>query len=151
MKYDIKGLGVYTMVIERIQFCFILVRHNHYFMQSSNLIYLLYIKKRSRGSSVGIAIGNELDGRGSIPSRGHIFFSAAQRPDLLWIRPDSYSMHIDGRRAKLTTHLHLVPRSRMVELYLHFLIRLHGVVLNWLSTVTTLPYLTYRSHLVFLW
>jgi hypothetical protein len=29
---------------------------------------------------------------------------------------------------KLTTHLHLVPRSRLVELYLNSPIRLHGVV-----------------------
>jgi hypothetical protein len=31
---------------------------------------------------------------------------------------------------KLTIHLHLVPRSRKVELYLHSTIRLHGVVLS---------------------
>jgi hypothetical protein len=31
---------------------------------------------------------------------------------------------------KLTTHLHLVPRSRKMELYLHSLIELHGIVLN---------------------
>jgi hypothetical protein len=31
---------------------------------------------------------------------------------------------------KLTTHLHLVPRSRMMELYRHSPTRLHGVVLN---------------------
>jgi hypothetical protein len=35
---------------------------------------------------------------------------------------------------KLTTHLHPLPRSRMVELYLHSSIRLHAVVLNYLST-----------------
>jgi hypothetical protein len=34
------------------------------------------------------------------------------------------------RGVKLTTNLHLVPRSRMVELYLHSPIRLLGVVLN---------------------
>jgi hypothetical protein len=34
---------------------------------------------------------------------------------------------------KLTTHLQLVPRSRMVDLFLHSLIRLHDVVLNKLS------------------
>jgi hypothetical protein len=33
---------------------------------------------------------------------------------------------------KLTTHLHLVPRSRMVELYLHSKICLHGVVPNYI-------------------
>jgi hypothetical protein len=31
---------------------------------------------------------------------------------------------------KLTTHLHLVMRSRIVQLHLHSLICLHGVVLN---------------------
>jgi hypothetical protein len=41
---------------------------------------------------------------------------------------------------KLTTHLHLVPRSRMVELYMHSPIRLHGAVLNQWSTGTTLPF-----------
>jgi hypothetical protein len=45
-----------------------------------------------------------------------------------------------GRDMKLTTQVHLVPRSRIVELYLHSLIRLHGVVLNKLSTRTTLPF-----------
>jgi hypothetical protein len=36
-----------------------------------------------------------------------------------------------GRDVKLTTSLHLVPRSRMVELYLHSPMCLHGVVLNY--------------------
>jgi hypothetical protein len=30
----------------------------------------------------------------------------------------------------MDTHLHLVPRLRTVELYLHCFISLHGVVLN---------------------
>jgi hypothetical protein len=34
------------------------------------------------------------------------------------------------RGVKLTTRLHLVPRSTMVELYFHSLIRLHGTVIN---------------------
>jgi hypothetical protein len=34
------------------------------------------------------------------------------------------------RGMKLTTHLHLVPRSRIAELYLHCPIRLHGLMLN---------------------
>jgi hypothetical protein len=33
---------------------------------------------------------------------------------------------------KLSTHLQLVPRSRMVELYLHSPIRFHGIVLNYI-------------------
>jgi hypothetical protein len=35
-----------------------------------------------------------------------------------------------GRSVKLTAQLHPVPRLRMVELYLRFPIRPHGVVLN---------------------
>jgi hypothetical protein len=48
---------------------------------------------------------------------------------------------VSGRGVKLTTHLHIVLKSRMVELNLHFPIRLHGVVLNYLSTGTTLPFI----------
>jgi hypothetical protein len=42
------------------------------------------------------------------------------------ILPWGYS----GQGVKRSTHLHLVPRSRMVELHLHSPIRFHGVVLN---------------------
>jgi hypothetical protein len=40
---------------------------------------------------------------------------------------------------KLTTYLHLVPISRVVELYLHSTVRLHDVMLDELNTGTTLP------------
>jgi hypothetical protein len=43
---------------------------------------------------------------------------------------------LPGRESN--THLHLVPASKTVELYLHSHMRLHGVVLNWLRTGTTL-------------
>jgi hypothetical protein len=43
---------------------------------------------------------------------------------------------------KLASHLNLVPRLRMLELYLHSLIRLHGVALNGLSIGTDLSYLS---------
>jgi hypothetical protein len=43
---------------------------------------------------------------------------------------------------KLTTHLHLVPRSRMMELHLHSPIRLHGILLNYLIRRMTLPFTT---------
>jgi hypothetical protein len=61
------------------------------------------------------------------------FFSSPQRPYRLCDPPSLLS---SGHRGlfplglKLTTHLHLVPRSRMVELYLHSLICFHGIVLN---------------------
>jgi hypothetical protein len=44
-----------------------------------------------------------------------------------------------GRGVTLTTHLHLVPRSRMVELYLYSAIFLYGVVLNGVNTEAILP------------
>jgi hypothetical protein len=37
---------------------------------------------------------------------------------------------------KLTTHLHPLPRSRMMELYLHSPLCLHGVVLNYVINYT---------------
>jgi hypothetical protein len=61
-----------------------------------------------------------LDSWGSIPGRGKRFFSSPQHPA-------SYPMGTRGSLLrkkcgcgmKLTTHLHLMLRSRMVELYLH--------------------------------
>jgi hypothetical protein len=43
-----------------------------------------------------------------------------------------------GRGMNLTTHFRIVPRSRMVEIYLHSPIRPHGVVLDQLSIGATL-------------
>jgi hypothetical protein len=40
---------------------------------------------------------------------------------------------------KVTTHLYVVPRSTMEQLYLHFHIHLPAMILNQLSTGTTLP------------
>jgi hypothetical protein len=48
---------------------------------------------------------------------------------------------------KLTTHLHLVPRSRKVKLNLHSPICLHGIVLNEISTGTTLPFMEWESFM----
>jgi hypothetical protein len=89
---------------------------------------------------------NGLDDPGSIPGRGKRFFSIPQRPDQIW-GPSSllfnghggYFSGVKRRGVKLTIHLHLMPRSRMVKLHLHYPIRLHGVVLNSLSTGTTSP------------
>jgi hypothetical protein len=53
------------------------------------------------------------DWRDSIPSRSKRFFSFPQDPD----------------HAYDPIHLYLVPRSRMVELYLHSPVLLHGVAL----------------------
>jgi hypothetical protein len=69
--------------------------------------------------------------------RQKVFFTT-QRPDRLWSLPSLihngyrglFPRDYSGRGVKMTTHLHLVQRSRMVELYLHFFIRLRGIVLN---------------------
>jgi hypothetical protein len=75
--------------------------------------------------------GYGLDGRGSILSRAKIFLSSVTsrsalgptQPPIQWVMGALYP------GVKLTTHLHLEPRSIM-ELHLHFPIRLLGVVLN---------------------
>jgi hypothetical protein len=82
-------------------------------------------------SKSGAGIAGRLRSRGSIPGSGKRFFSL-QRPDRL--------------RMKLTTHLHLVPRIRMVELYLHSPIYLHGVVLNYLSQEINVPFALPHSN-----
>jgi hypothetical protein len=84
-----------------------------------------------RDSSVSIATGYGLDGRVSIPSRSKIFlFSTESRPALgtthsliQWV-PGALPQVVKktGRGVKLTAHLHLVPRSRMVELYLPYVL-----------------------------
>jgi hypothetical protein len=90
-----------------------------------------------RDSSVGITIDYGLNGRGSIPDTGKIFvFSATSRPDLMLSQPvvertaeaDFPGVKRQEREADHSSQL--VPWSRMVEAYLHCIIRLHGVVLN---------------------
>jgi hypothetical protein len=85
---------------------------------------------------VFVVAGYWLDGRGSIPGTAKSFVSTAQCPDRLWGPPISYAMRTGGSSQGLkwpvreAYHLHLVPRSRLVELYLHSLMCLHDVVLN---------------------
>jgi hypothetical protein len=65
-------------------------------------------------------------------------FSKASRPTLEELTPSSYTTGTEGSVTQgkaagginLTTQLHLRTRIRMVELYLHCPIRLHGMVLN---------------------
>jgi hypothetical protein len=87
--------------------------------------------------------GYRLDGRGSNLGRSKIFLYSICRPTqppIQWVTgffPPVYS----GRGVKLTTDLHLVPRSRIVGLYLHSPMYIHDLVLNYLSTGTTSPFL----------
>jgi hypothetical protein len=99
------------------------------------------------GSSVGIAMGCGLGGPGSIPCRRKRFFSTPKCPDRL-LGPYSllsneyrgpFPRAYSGRSIKLTTHLHPVPRWRIVERYLHFPY----------IFMTMLNYLCTRIHLLF--
>jgi hypothetical protein len=83
------------------------------------LILLTYIfTVEGRDCSVGTETSFGLDGWGSIPCRVKIFlFSTASRPTM---GPTQPSIQVvpgqSGRGINLTIYLHLVPRSRMVEL-----------------------------------
>jgi hypothetical protein len=80
-----------------------------------------------------MATGYVLDGQDLIPGRGKMFlFSIASRlalgptqPLIQWIRGAGR----DSQDMKLTTYLHLVPRSRVVELYLHSPVCVHVMML----------------------
>jgi hypothetical protein len=82
---------------------------------------------RSRDSSVGIAAGYGLQSPGSIRGREKLLLSPL-RPDRFWSPPRLLANGQrgrfpregeSGRGVKLTTDMHLVPRSRMMELHLH--------------------------------
>jgi hypothetical protein len=66
----------------------------------------------------------------SIDNRCLLIRSCVRHVDTTCFRKQTSSGKKSGRRLKLTTHLHLVPRPRMVELYLHSNICLHGIVFN---------------------
>jgi hypothetical protein len=112
---------------------------------------------KSRNISVGIATDYGLDNRMigfRIPAGGWKFFSATPRPDRLWcprsLLYNGYKRLFHwgqrGRGVKLTTHLHLVPRSKNAWRYTSTPpIRLHYVVLSY-KNHRTLPsplHLTY--------
>jgi hypothetical protein len=78
-----------------------------------------------------------LNGRGSIPGKATTFFFAPQRLRWLWGTLSFYNGYRglspwrqSGRDMKLATHLRLVPRSRMVELYFHSPIHPRGMLIN---------------------
>jgi hypothetical protein len=84
----------------------------------------------------GIAMGYELDYRGSIPGRRQqsVLFSRRSRPALGPTQPPIHSARgffpggKSNRGMKLTTYLPLLAESIMIKL--HFPMRLHSVVLN---------------------
>jgi hypothetical protein len=84
-------------------------------------------------------MGYWLYDHGSILCKGKILFSSPQRSDRFWSPPSLLSngyrglspRGLSGRDVKLTIHLHLIPRSKIVELYLHSPKYLYGIVLNY--------------------
>jgi hypothetical protein len=101
-------------------------------------VYIGEFNFESWNSSADIATGYGLDGWGSIFGRVKRFFCSPKRSvpsealsaPIQWITgalPRGYS----GQGVKLITYLHLVSRSRMMELYLHSPISLHAVALNY--------------------
>jgi hypothetical protein len=50
-------------------------------------LFLVTFMDTSRNSSVGITTSCSIDGRGTVPGRGRIFFSSSQCPDRLWGPP----------------------------------------------------------------
>jgi hypothetical protein len=51
------------------------------------------------------------------------------RPHIQWV-PRAVYEGLKWQGCEADTHLHLLPKLRMMELYLHSLISLHSVVLN---------------------
>jgi hypothetical protein len=88
---------------------------------------------RSLDSLIRIATGYGLDDKISNHKKAK-FFSSPDRicgpPSLLSNRYRGIFIGVKLPVAKLTIHFHLMARSRIVELYLHFLICIHGVALN---------------------
>jgi hypothetical protein len=84
---------------------------------------------KGRDSSVGIAMGYGLDGRGRIFSLVHSIHTGSG------VHLSSYTVGTlnpgkSSRGVKLFIHLHLMSSLKMVELYLYSPIRLYGVVFN---------------------
>jgi hypothetical protein len=118
---------------------------NKLFQLASNATYA-----QSRDSAIGVATGYGLNDRGSeFESRQgqEFYFFMSSRPALgptqppiQWV-PGALSPGVKrpGREAD-----HSPPTNAEVK-KMWFYISLHGIVLNWLCTGTTSPYLTMRG------
>jgi hypothetical protein len=106
------------------------------------------------GSSVSFVSDYRLGGRGSIPGRGKDFTTSLCVQTSSKAHPASYPMGTGnpvsggkrGRSVTLTTHIHLVPRSRMSRSYnSSHPWSLHGSS----GTVLLLPYQRYGSPIIY--
>jgi hypothetical protein len=109
-------------------------------VDNCTLMWYITLWKRCQDSSVGIVTGYGLDGRILIPGRGKRFLSTPQCPDRLWGPPSLLSNWAGGgghfllgkaARAWCWPHTFIYCRGqKLVELYLHSPVRLHGVSFN---------------------
>jgi hypothetical protein len=94
---------------------------------------LIILRKRNVGQDISVCITNGLQAR-RLRNWGRSLAGARDLSLLHTVQTGSgahqasYTMGTGGD--KLTIHLHLVPILRMGELYLHYSIRLQGVVLK---------------------
>jgi hypothetical protein len=107
---------------------------------SSLVMLAIYCTVWSQDSAVGMATCYDLDGRGigiRVPAEAKIF-PPSRRSYWFWGLPSFLSngyrglfpQGLSGRRVKLSARLHILPRLRMNELYIHSSTSLYGVVLN---------------------
>jgi hypothetical protein len=89
--------------------------------------------KRTRNSSVSIATGYGLDGQGSIPGRGKIYFSTPPRSDRFLGPPNFLSNGYRGevkRTGREAGHSHpSCAEIKILELYLRSPMRINGALL----------------------
>jgi hypothetical protein len=113
-----------------------------YKLWSSSLCSLLQPPATSSllAPNIFLSTNYGLDDWGSNPGGGWEFFPSPPRPDRLWDPPSLlfngyggiFPWGLSGREVKLTTHLHLIPRSKNVWNYTSTpLTRLLTVVLSW--------------------
>jgi hypothetical protein len=107
---------------------------------------LMFIK---RDSSVSIVSYYRLDDRGSISGRGKLFFLYPLCPDRLWGPPIQWTLGVKrGRGVTLTTHPHLVPRSRISRSCISSPWRLHGGSGTVLLLLAFIAHSIWQCHII---
>jgi hypothetical protein len=150
--------------LQGLKFCFLTSYLWHYGVSFNKLLanssvgllywkWLLLILKEPHFSPFSFLIAQSVQLRvgrlGFLSGRVNIFlYSTPYRLTLEPFQPPTqWVLGSVSPGVKLTTHLHLVSRWRTMELYLHSLICLHGIVLNKLSTRITLPFIIFLVNL----
>jgi hypothetical protein len=103
----------------------ILSLYFNYPVKIANRIIALSVSRLATGWTAGVRL--------RAGTRNFLFFTAFMpalgptQPPIQRI-PVALSSGLSGRDVKLTIHFHLVPKSRMVELYIHSPICVHGIL-----------------------